>query len=89
MLTSRQYRRCVLHMCVFFRVTLLDLLCAQLREEDSEDCGVPSSVARFMASAFQKGCGAVLALGSGSASSDEVQTLNLTDVSSTVLRPLT
>ncbi|XP_053170051.1 ataxin-10 [Scomber japonicus] len=64
------------------RVTLLDLLCAQLREEDSEDCGVPSSVARFMASAFQKGCGAVLALGSGSASSDEeaLTVISLLDV---------
>ncbi|XP_062299650.1 ataxin-10 [Scomber scombrus] len=64
------------------RVTLLDLLCAQLREEDSEDCGVPSSVARFMASAFQKGCGAVLALGSGSAASDEeaLTVISLLDV---------
>lgn len=71
----------VLYRCVcvcFFRVTLLELLFAQLREEDSEDCGIPSSVARFLASTFQKGCGAVLTLATGSASSDEVQLLNLT-----------
>ncbi|XP_069013005.1 ataxin-10 isoform X1 [Embiotoca jacksoni] len=53
------------------RVTLLELLFAQLREEDSEQCGVPPSVARFLASSFQEGCGAVLTLATGSASSDE------------------
>lgn len=66
--------------CVFFRVTLLELLFAQLREEDSDECGVPPSVARFLASSFQKGCGAVLTLATGSASSDEVQTVKLTSV---------
>ncbi|XP_074481053.1 ataxin-10 [Sebastes fasciatus] len=54
------------------RVTLLELLSAQLQEEDSEECGIPPSVARFLASSFQKGCGAVLTLATGSASSDEV-----------------
>lgn len=64
-------------LCVFFRVTLLELLFAQLKEEDSEECSIPPSVARFLASSFQKGCGAVLTLATGSASSDEVQTDNL------------
>lgn len=67
--------RCVY---VFFRVTLLELLLAQLREEDSEDCGVPPSVARFLASSFQEGCGAVLILATGSASSDEVKLVSVT-----------
>jgi len=61
------------HFRVFFRVTLLELLFAQLREEDAEECGIPPSVARFLATSFQKGCGAVLTLATGSASSDEVQ----------------
>lgn len=72
--------------CLFFRVTLLELLFAQLREEDSEECGVPASVARFLASSFQKGCGAVLTLATGSASSDEVQIVKLTGVSSPGLK---
>ena len=58
---------------VVFRVTLLELLFAQLREEDSEECGVPPSVARFVAHSFQTGCGAVLTLATGSASSNEVR----------------
>lgn len=58
---------------LFFRLTLLELLFAQLREDDSEECGIPSSVARFLANSFQKGCGAVLSLATGSASNDEVQ----------------
>lgn len=67
--------------CVVFRVTLLELLFAQLREEDSEQCSIPPSVAQFLASSFQKCCGAVLTLATGSASSDEVKTdkLNLWD----------
>ncbi len=72
--------------CVCFsRVTLLELLLAQLREEDSDECGIPPSVAHFLASSFQKGCGAVLTLATGSASSDEVQIVNLTDVTSSGL----
>ncbi|GAA6217508.1 ataxin-10 [Lates calcarifer] len=63
------------------RVTLLELLFAQLREEDSEECGVPASVARFLASSFQEGCGAVLTLATGSASSDEVLQEALTVIS--------
>ncbi|XP_051247847.1 ataxin-10 [Dicentrarchus labrax] len=63
------------------KVTLLELLFAQLREEDSEECGVPPSVARFLASSFQKGCGAVLTLATGSASSDEVLQEALTVIS--------
>ncbi|XP_061920511.1 ataxin-10 [Entelurus aequoreus] len=54
------------------RLTLLELISAQLSGEESLDCGVPSNVARFLASAFQKGCGAVLTLATGSASSEEV-----------------
>ncbi|KAI3366847.1 hypothetical protein L3Q82_009495, partial [Scortum barcoo] len=63
------------------RVTLLELLFAQLREEDSDQCGVPPSVARFLASSFQTGCGAVLTLATGSASSDEVLQEALTVIS--------
>uniref|UniRef100_A0A672H4S4 Ataxin-10 n=1 Tax=Salarias fasciatus TaxID=181472 RepID=A0A672H4S4_SALFA len=64
-----------------FRVTLLELLFAQLREEVSEECGVPPDVARFLAGSFQKSCGAVLALATGSASSDEALTvISLLDV---------
>ncbi|KAF0029578.1 hypothetical protein F2P81_018683 [Scophthalmus maximus] len=62
-------------------LTLLELLFAQLREEDSEECGVPPSVARFLANFFQKGCGAVLTLATGSASSDEVLQEALTVIS--------
>uniref|UniRef100_UPI0037E70B0E ataxin-10 n=1 Tax=Semicossyphus pulcher TaxID=241346 RepID=UPI0037E70B0E len=63
------------------RVTLLELLFAQLREEDTEECGIPPSVARFLASSFHKGCGAVLTLATGSASSDEVLQEALTVIS--------
>lgn len=63
------------------RVTLLELLIAQLQEENSEDCGIPPSVARFLASSFQKGCGAVLSLATSSASSDEVLQEALTVIS--------
>ncbi|KAM4614628.1 ataxin-10 [Polymixia lowei] len=64
------------------RVTLLELLSAQLGEGDSEDCGIPPSVAQFLACCFQQGCGAVLALASGSASSDEeaLTVISLLDV---------
>lgn len=72
-------------LCVFSRVTLLELIFAQLKEEDPEECGIPPSVASFLATSFQKGCGAVLTLASGSASTDEVQTTNCTTFS---LRPL-
>ncbi|XP_034434494.1 ataxin-10 [Hippoglossus hippoglossus] len=63
------------------RVTLLELLFAQLREEDSEECGVPPSVARFVAHSFQTGCGAVLTLATGTASSNEVLQEALTVIS--------
>ncbi|CAB1412371.1 unnamed protein product [Pleuronectes platessa] len=63
------------------RVTLLELLFAQLKEEDSEECGVPPSVARFVAHSFQTGCGAVLTLATGSASSNEVLQEALTVIS--------
>ncbi|XP_028426030.1 ataxin-10 [Perca flavescens] len=61
------------------RVTLLELLFAQLQEDDS--CGIPPSVARFLASSFQKCCGAVLTLATGSASNDEVLQEALTVIS--------
>ncbi|KAM3587865.1 uncharacterized protein V6R79_015550 [Siganus canaliculatus] len=63
------------------RVTLLELVSAQLREEDSDNCGIHPSVARFLASSFQKGCGAVLTLATDSASSDEVLQEALTVIS--------
>lgn len=59
----------------------MELLSAQLQEEASEECGIPPDVARFLATSFQNGCGAVLTLATGSASSDEVRIVNLTDVS--------
>lgn len=62
------------------RVTLLELLLAQLREEESE-CGIPAAVASFLASSFQNGCNAVLTLASGSVSSNEVLQEALTVIS--------
>uniref|UniRef100_A0A3B5AM36 Ataxin-10 n=1 Tax=Stegastes partitus TaxID=144197 RepID=A0A3B5AM36_9TELE len=62
------------------RVTLLELLFAQLREEDSEECGVPPSVARFLASSFQQGCGAVLTLATGSVLQEALTVISLLDV---------
>ncbi|RVE56418.1 hypothetical protein OJAV_G00221050 [Oryzias javanicus] len=63
------------------RVTLLELLQAQLKEEEFEGCGIPPSVARFLASSFQTGCGAVLSLATGSGSNDEVLQEALTVIS--------
>ncbi|XP_058481670.1 ataxin-10 [Solea solea] len=63
------------------RVTLLELLFAQLREEDPEECGIPPSVARFLANCFKNGCGAVLTLATGSTSSEEVLQEALTVIS--------
>ncbi|XP_034530057.1 ataxin-10 [Notolabrus celidotus] len=63
------------------RVTLLELIFAQLQEEDSEEFGIPPSVAGFLASSFQEGCGAVLTLATGSASSEEVLQEALTVIS--------
>lgn len=61
---------------LIFRVTLLELLSAQLNEEGSGNCGVPPTVAHFLAGSFQKGCGAVLTLATSSISSDEVRTVS-------------
>lgn len=62
------------------RVTLLELLLAQMREEDDE-CGVPPAVASFLASSFQNHCHAVLNLATGSVSSSEVLQEALTVIS--------
>uniref|UniRef100_A0A8C6V1V2 Ataxin-10 n=1 Tax=Neogobius melanostomus TaxID=47308 RepID=A0A8C6V1V2_9GOBI len=62
------------------RVTLLELLLAQMREEDAE-CGVPPAVASFLASSFQNGCNTVLTLATGSVSSNEVLQEALTVIS--------
>lgn len=53
------------------RLTLLELLAAQLGEGGGEDCGVPAGVATHLATSFQTDCGAVLVLASGSADGDE------------------
>ncbi|XP_068611454.1 ataxin-10 [Brachionichthys hirsutus] len=53
------------------RVALLKLILARLKE-DPDRWRVAPGVARFLSGAFQKGCGAVLTLAVGSASSDEV-----------------
>uniref|UniRef100_A0A3P9LML5 Ataxin-10 n=1 Tax=Oryzias latipes TaxID=8090 RepID=A0A3P9LML5_ORYLA len=63
------------------RVTLLELLQAQLKEEEFEGCGIPPSVARFLAGSFQTGCGAVLSLATGSASDNELLQEALTVIS--------
>ncbi|XP_037098875.1 ataxin-10 [Syngnathus acus] len=63
------------------RLTLLELISAQLNGGESPDCGIPPGVARFLASSFQKGCGAVLSLATGSASSNEVLQEALTVIS--------
>ncbi|XP_019738862.1 ataxin-10 isoform X1 [Hippocampus comes] len=63
------------------RLTLLELISAQLSGGESLDSGIPPGVARFLASSFQKGCGAVLSLATGSASSDEVLQEALTVIS--------
>ena len=53
-------------------MTLLELLAAQLGEGGGGDSGIPGRVAAHLASSFQTGCRAVLALASGSADGDEV-----------------
>ncbi|XP_061570171.1 ataxin-10 [Cololabis saira] len=68
-------------MCHNERVTLLELLLAQMREEDLDECGIHTSVAHFLASSFQQGCGAVLTLATGSASSEDVLQEALTVIS--------
>ncbi|CAL8319881.1 unnamed protein product [Lota lota] len=64
------------------RMTLLELLAAQLGEGGGEDSGIPGGVAAHLASSFQTGCGAVLALASGSADGDEeaLTVISLLDV---------
>ncbi|XP_077357165.1 ataxin-10 [Festucalex cinctus] len=63
------------------RLTLLELISAQLSGGESLDNGIPPGVARFLASSFQKCCGSVLSLATGSASSDEVLQEALTVIS--------
>ncbi|XP_029597849.1 ataxin-10 [Salmo trutta] len=62
------------------RVTLLELISAQLGEEDSEDCGIPPTVATFLASCFQERCGAVLTLASESDNEEALTVISLLDV---------
>uniref|UniRef100_A0A674C7E3 Ataxin-10 n=1 Tax=Salmo trutta TaxID=8032 RepID=A0A674C7E3_SALTR len=61
-------------------VTLLELISAQLGEEDSEDCGIPPTVATFLASCFQERCGAVLTLASESDNEEALTVISLLDV---------
>ncbi|KAJ8245635.1 hypothetical protein GJAV_G00272850 [Gymnothorax javanicus] len=59
------------------RLTLLELITAQLGEEEeggAEGCRVPPRLARFLASQFQERCKAVLSLTSQSAPDEEAQT---------------
>lgn len=56
--------------CVCCRVSLLELVLAQLQEEGSE-CGVAPGVAQFLADSFQTNCGAVLKLSTESCVSDD------------------
>uniref|UniRef100_A0A8C5AZF4 Ataxin 10 n=1 Tax=Gadus morhua TaxID=8049 RepID=A0A8C5AZF4_GADMO len=64
------------------RMTLLELLAAQLGEGGGGDSGIPGGVAAHLASSFQTGCRAVLALASGSADGDEeaLTVISLLDV---------
>ncbi|XP_010885447.2 ataxin-10 isoform X2 [Esox lucius] len=62
------------------RVTLLELISAQLGEGNSEDCGISPSVASFLASCFQECCGAVLTLASGSDDEEALTVISLLDV---------
>ncbi|CAB1317004.1 unnamed protein product, partial [Coregonus sp. 'balchen'] len=62
------------------RVTLLQLISAQLEEEDSKDCGIPPTVATFLASCFQERCGAVLTLASKSDNEEALTVISLLDV---------
>ncbi|XP_045080788.1 ataxin-10-like [Coregonus clupeaformis] len=62
------------------RVTLLQLISAQLGEEDSKDCGIPPTVATFLASCFQERCGAVLTLASKSDNEEALTVISLLDV---------
>lgn len=65
--------------CVCCRVSLLELILAQLQEEGSE-CGVAPGVARFLADSFKANCAAVLKLSSEShASDDEVRRVHWWD----------
>ncbi|XP_059904809.1 ataxin-10 isoform X2 [Gadus macrocephalus] len=63
-------------------MTLLELLAAQLGEGGGGDSGIPGGVAAHLASSFQTGCRAVLALASGSADGDEeaLTVISLLDV---------
>ena len=56
--------------CACCRVSLLELVLAQLQEEGSE-CGVAPGVALFLADSFQTNCGAVLKLSAESCVSDD------------------
>ncbi|CAL8406422.1 unnamed protein product [Arctogadus glacialis] len=64
------------------RMTLLELLAAQLGEGGGGDSGIPGGVAAHLASSFQTGCRAVLTLASGSADGDEeaLTVISLLDV---------
>ncbi|KAJ8373462.1 hypothetical protein SKAU_G00040420 [Synaphobranchus kaupii] len=66
------------------RVTLLELITAQLGEEEEgamEGCGVPPRLARFLASHFQDRCKVVLSLASQSSPDEEALTvMRLLDV---------
>ncbi|CAL8247384.1 unnamed protein product [Merluccius merluccius] len=53
------------------RMTLLELLAAQLGGGGADDSGIPGDVASHLAESFQTGCKAVLVLTSGSADGDE------------------
>lgn len=52
------------------RVSLLELVVAQLQEEGSK-CGVAPGLAHFLADSFQTNCGAVLKLSAKSCDSDD------------------
>lgn len=55
----------------FCRVSLLELVSAQIEMSGSGECGVAPGVARFLADCFQNTCGAVLKLSTDACASDD------------------
>lgn len=55
----------------YCRVSLLELVFAQMETSGPDECGVAPGVARFLADCFQNSCGAVLKLSADACASDD------------------
>ncbi|TNM91408.1 hypothetical protein fugu_019788 [Takifugu bimaculatus] len=64
-------------MCHKDRVSLLELVLAQIEMSGSDECGVSPGVARFLADCFQNSCGAVLKLSTDACASDDEEALTV------------